>query len=127
LLSIDGHAIPDLKTLAELLNGAKAETFNKEGGDRVRMSLLRSGESIDLDVQLPALSWPRPNESKRCSGFPMAYDADLKLDPHQCGGPVVDSNGCMAGVTIACRAAGLVYVVPSRVVRRFIDSDQTLE
>ena len=123
VLSVDGHATPNLSSFTALLNGdEKPRRLAKEGGDRASLSVRRSGETINLEFQLPSSSWPRPNESRRCSGFPVVFDADIPLRPKQCGGPVMDSKGRIAGIVIACRAAGLSHVIPSRVLRQFLDN-----
>ncbi len=53
-----------------------------------------------------------------------AFRTDIQLTPESCGGPVIDRNGRVVGIVIACRTEyggfGQRYVIPASVARRVI-------
>jgi S1-C subfamily serine protease len=76
----------------------------------------------------PLLStgWDVRNKiSPRNSSFPAVFETDASLTKDTCGGPIVDRNGQVVGITIAvpvALATGLppgprVFVIPAGVAR----------
>jgi S1-C subfamily serine protease len=64
------------------------------------------------------------NSDRRPEVHDSAFSTDLQLKPESCGGPVIDRNGCVVGIAIACRAErggfGETFVIPASVARRVI-------
>ncbi|MHC4406264.1 MAG: hypothetical protein ACYTG0_42060, partial [Planctomycetota bacterium] len=77
----------------------------------------------------PADFWPRhvPEDawgggpfSERRFGFPLAMVHDMPVQPSDCGGPVVDTDGNVVGINIARALRVTNYAIPAAVsVRRF--------
>lgn len=120
--SVEGHTTPDLKSLIRLLGDRDSPgKLVMDAGDRITFTIQRGNGTTWVRSPLPASAWAM-NESYRRSGFPRVYDTDVpSLDPRLCGGPLVDIDGRVVGITIACRRdrGGQTHVVPSAVARRF--------
>ena len=58
----------------------------------------------------------------RCDDFPIAFEHDLPLLPDQCGGPLFDLNGNVAGITIARAGFHGCVAVPASVIRQLCES-----
>jgi S1-C subfamily serine protease len=52
------------------------------------------------------------------------FGTDIQLTPESCGGPVIDRNGRVVGIAIACRTEsggfGESHVIPASVARRVV-------
>ena len=59
--------------------------------------------------------------SLRRADFPLAFAHDTVLQPEQCGGPVVDMNGHVAGINIARAGRTCSYALPAEVVIQLVD------
>ncbi len=128
VVQVEGHPTPDFKTLKELL-------FPDAGnpvacaGDPILVRLKRGKEALELRFTLGPtrrivgsdgrIIWPE-NQSRRWSGFPSVFDTDIPLTPTLCGAPVIDKNGRLCGIAIACRARGQTHVLPATVIREFV-------
>ena len=64
------------------------------------------------------------NSDRGPGGHDNAFGTDIQLKPESCGGPVIDRNGCMVGIAIACRAErggfGESHVIPASAARRLV-------
>jgi S1-C subfamily serine protease len=125
LLRIEGHPTTDLASYLTLLgDSSNRGQLAVMAGDAMTATILRNKETRSVQFQKPPQEGPRRgNESSRYAGFPAAYDTDAALEPKSCGGPLVDSQGHVIGITIACRGdtAGQAHVLPMTVVRQFLD------
>lgn len=120
--SVDGHKITDLASLVALLGDENnAGSLVLAVGDRISMELLRGDERMSVQLPLPPTGYFL-NQSHRCSDFKKAFDTDIPLNPRLCGGPIVDTNGHVVGISIACRGDynRRNHVLPSAVVQRFL-------
>ena len=52
----------------------------------------------------------------RLSGFDRAIQHDTVLDPDECGGPALDTNGKAIGINIARAGRVMSYALPSSLV-----------
>ncbi len=59
--------------------------------------------------------------SRRASGFPDAIQHDSVLEPHECGGPLVDLDGKVIAINIARAGRAESYAIPADVVRSLLD------
>jgi serine protease Do len=96
-------------------------------GEPLQVTVLRGGESKMLNVlrvhstiQGP-LFWHMAPKSLRRDGFAVAFSIDARIRPDQCGGPVVDLDGRVVGITIARVDTTRTLVLPARVVRQVVD------
>lgn len=122
VLSVEDHPTPDLKAFTQLMKHS-ASAPQAVAGDPVRLTVLRGQETMDLQFPLAPLRWPRAwgaEESRRYSGFPSVLDADLPLTTIECGAPLVNVDGEVAAIAIACRSRGRSHVVPAAIAYPFI-------
>lgn len=105
LISVAGERVANVKEVREILRGYRA-------GDIVPVLAKRDGEDVKLDILLLAesdvlFSTARMGRhmtgrlNRRRDGFQSAFQIDAPVKPELCGGPVVDLNGHVIGVTLA--------------------------
>ncbi len=98
-------------------------------GEKIRMQIKRAavdmqiiatlgtrdlnGLRYDRFAQMNAMGGPL---SRRRAGFDAAIQHDTILQPHHCGGPVVDLDGNVVGINIARAARTHSYALPARLV-----------
>jgi serine protease Do len=94
-------------------------------GQRVRIGLRRGERSLEVEAQLMDLHPSLLDEteievngnlSARSTGFAKVFQHDTVLEPHQCGGPLVDTRGRVVGVNIARAGRVSSYALPNDVV-----------
>jgi S1-C subfamily serine protease len=118
ILHIEGHPMPNRQAYRKLLEPASGEA-PALAGDRVRVGIKRGKDALEVQAVLVPRNLPAwANVSSRCAGFPSAFDADILLAPHQCGGPIIDGAGLVVGVAIACRPWSLI--LPPSTIRKFL-------
>ncbi len=126
IVSINGHATPDVATLAKVLETNLAGYCT---GDLVSVALRRKGTSINVRTALPpatGLHWEMDKHATpRRSGFAAVFDTDIALLKPQTGCPVIDVEGHIRGIAIASRGRdesrrGPTSVLPSHIVSRVI-------
>lgn len=109
LLSVDGEAVGSGFELRDVL-------LEKKPGDQVRVEVERDGGRLELEVVLGhradgGRSFPEARLRGMRSlggpisvvgnGFPAAIQTDMQLRPEHCGGPVVDLDGEVIGISLA--------------------------
>ena len=123
LVSIDGTDVTDEKVLQRI-----AATV--VGGQKVRFSIFRQGELLSFRVLLPErlpLVWDRwgggPFSGRRFTfGTVIAHDS--KIDPSDCGGPVIDLAGRFVGINVSRAMRTTTYAVPAKEIQRLVESYQ---
>jgi S1-C subfamily serine protease len=118
ILAINGREESDRNSVIRVLR----EMFP---GESVRLTILRGGAKMDLDAKIRDLGvmLESENDSKvngqrstRLSGFEQVIQHDTVLNPHECGGPLVDSEGRFIGINIARAGRVVSYALPASVV-----------
>jgi membrane-associated protease RseP (regulator of RpoE activity) len=108
ILDMDGREISGLQELRNALT-------NKMPGDKVKLKIETAGKERSVEVLLTnrpiygELSPNRLNQMERMggepnlvnSGFSRVVQSDMKIQSNQVGGPVVDLQGKIVGVTMA--------------------------
>lgn len=101
-------------------------------GDQVELTIERDGKTITLQATLsgnfPGIPMGRSefqnslggHLSVRRFGFPKALQHDTVLRPEDCGGPVVDLDGRVAGFNIARAGRTESYAIPAAAVREVV-------
>ena len=100
-----------------------------EPGDNVRLKIQRDGGSISIAPKLGRktslgmaeqglLAHEGGPLSGRRSNFPTAIQHDCLIEPHQCGGPLVDVDGKVVGINIARAGRAVSYSLPISTVAR---------
>jgi serine protease Do len=121
IYEVNGTRVTGQQQLRELLE-------NYRPGDAVNLKVRRAGEELSFKATLtdqPRSSRSRGdiqnamggNLSGRRSGFPAVLQTDMVLDPKDCGGPVVDLDGKVLGVSIARAGRVETWVLPSENIR----------
>ena len=105
-------------------------------GERVRLKVLRPSklaglQTLELSVRMRDLGRVEESDndrkvngprSERQSGFEQVFQHDTVLDPDQCGGPVIDTQGQVIGVNIARAGRVISYALPSSLVKQEVAS-----
>jgi S1-C subfamily serine protease len=125
LKSIDGRAVSDLRTFLALTGSKSIQgSLGITAGDPVSATVRRGAGDTDV-----VFVWPGSdrlhNQSARWSNYHVVLDTDVVLEPRQCGSPLVDHDGRVVGIAIACRGdlPGQTHVIPAEIIREFIAND----
>jgi membrane-associated protease RseP (regulator of RpoE activity) len=108
ILQIDGREITGLQELRNALS-------RKQPGDLVKLQVETAGKERSLDVTLSnrpifgQFSFERLNQMERMGGepnrvrggFSRVVQSDMKIQKNQVGGPVVNLEGEIVGITLA--------------------------
>jgi S1-C subfamily serine protease len=134
ILSIADRAVPDMATLNKLTKILPYERGLELpfviAGDPIELKIRRDGKEIKIRFPLLSEAWDvRDRTSPRNSSFPKVFESDVILAREKCGGPLVNCNGELIGVTIAVPVSltsqssimPRVFVIPSDVVRSVIE------
>ena len=106
-------------------------------GDEINVRFLRDGKESTLKVELtgrpefPGVPEGRLRTMRRMGGpislvgrgFPLAIQTDMQLKPRQCGGPVVDLNGEVVGMTIARTDRTRSFILPASRIVELLEKD----
>ena len=118
ILRIDGKEMKDYEQVVEAV-GANPP------GRTIRITLQREEKEMELSATLgrtdpqpqPRLDhWGGGPFSDRRFGFPSVLPHDSVVDPSQCGGPLVDTDGKIVGINIARALRVTTYALPAEVV-----------
>lgn len=94
-------------------------------GETVRLTIQRDEGKLEVDAEIRDFRILQETEndarvngarSMRLSGFESALQHDTVLEPDQCGGPVVDSQGRVVGLNIARAGRVVSYALPGKLV-----------
>jgi serine protease Do len=121
IVEVNGAKVTGQGALREMLE-------NYRPGDKVALKVRRSDETLDLKATLtgPPREFLNRSEiqntmggdlSGRRTGFPTVLQTDMVLEPKNCGGPVVDLDGKVLGVSIARAGRVETWVLPSETIR----------
>lgn len=130
LLSIDG----------KILSGAedvRQATAGRVPGDRVKIRYRRNGEEAEVEVELkraaefPGFENHRLRFQEAMGGpvnlvrtnFPLAVQTDVKLKHNECGGPIVNLDGKVVGISVARADRTHALFIPSGEVIRLLQAD----
>jgi len=106
ILSLDGEPIPNDRAFTQAVTKHRVN-------DTVKIEVLRDGEKHTFEVKLAERPAPQMGPdfmkmnkmsgplSPKISGFPLALQHDIPLEPSQCGGPLCDLDGHCLGINVA--------------------------
>ncbi len=118
ILAINGHSETNHSSIVETLR-------NFYPGESVKLTIQRGNEKMDLVAKIreEGVLQESENDSKvngprsaRLSGFEQVIQHDTVLNPDECGGPVLDSQGRFIGLNIARAGRVVSYALPASVV-----------
>jgi serine protease Do len=120
IIAIEGTKVPGRVALKESLE-------NSRPGEPLTVTILREGEEKKLKVTLTGeLSQKGRGDlqnamggelSGRRTGFPSVLQTDMVIDPKNCGGPIIDLNGKVLGISIARAGRVETWILPSENIR----------
>ena len=118
IVAINGRQEPSSASVIQTLRGMFP-------GESVRLTIVRAGDTLQLDATIRDMDIIQETEndtkvngprSTRLSGFDRVIQHDTVLDPDDCGGPVLNTNGQAIGVNIARAGRVLSYALPASLV-----------
>jgi serine protease Do len=112
LRSVGGRPIRDDGDVAACLKG-------RVPGDFAVAEILRGGERREIQLVMIAAGAP-VGANSRSSGFPSVFEHATPVQPNECGGPVVDLDGRVLGITIARYDLIGCKAIPGDHVKRLI-------
>ena len=95
-------------------------------GETVRLTIVRKGDTLELNATIREMDIIQETEndtkvngprSARLSGFEKVIQHDTVLDPDDCGGPVLNTQGQAVGINIARAGRVLSYALPASLVK----------
>ena len=105
ILKFAGRSIRDDQDVLGCVSG-------RVEGEWVPLCILRGGQRTDLTMEMAA-------EPRNWVDYPSQFEHDMPLLPGQCGGPVVDLDGAVVGVTIRRGQYGCI-AVPGDCLRQLL-------
>ena len=96
--------------------------------DTIKLFILRDGKEMEVSATLaqpqggsdPRDEWGGGPFSERRWGFPLALPHDAFVQPGDCGGPLIDTDGNVVGINIARALRVTSYAVPADTVREVV-------
>ncbi|MCW1886258.1 PDZ domain-containing protein [Luteolibacter flavescens] len=134
ILSVGGRDVGGLIELKSVLSAYRP-------GDSVEIRFDRKGEEITLKAELkerganfPGFPNGRLSQMERMGskekglsivreGFPTAIQTDLRVGREQCGGPVVDLDGNLVGISIARADRTRSFVIPAKHIQDLLSRE----
>ncbi|MES2477072.1 MAG: trypsin-like peptidase domain-containing protein [Verrucomicrobiota bacterium] len=128
ILGVGERKISGLLALKNALTGVAP-------GEKVSLLVEANGREKKIDVALsnrpempPQYFGPRLQQMERMGGpisrvrdsFTHAIQTDMRLDPNQIGGPVVDLNGHVLGITVARADRTRSFIMPASAVEELL-------
>ncbi|MEM9587895.1 MAG: trypsin-like peptidase domain-containing protein [Planctomycetota bacterium] len=120
IIAIDGLQQPDHSSVKSTLG-------RYYPGDRVRLTIVREGDQLEMNARIRDLSLMQETENDakvngprnaRLSGFDSVIQHDTVLDIDQCGGPLLDTSGHVVGINIARAGRVVSYALPATLLER---------
>ncbi|TWT73129.1 PDZ domain-containing protein [Allorhodopirellula solitaria] len=124
IIAIDGQAQNNVDIVVSTLKSMFP-------GEVVRLTIERDGSTVDIPAQLSEYAVMQESENDarvngarnvRLSGFERALQHDTVLNPEQCGGPVLDTEGRVIGINIARAGRVVSYALPASLVSAEVSS-----
>lgn len=124
IIAIDGQNQSDLRQVVSTLNGMFP-------GEVVQLTIERDGSTVDIPARMSELTVLQESENDarvngarnaRLSGFEQAIQHDTVLNPEQCGGPILNTEGRIIGLNIARAGRVVSYALPASLVASEVSS-----
>ncbi|RMF40228.1 MAG: PDZ domain-containing protein [Planctomycetota bacterium] len=123
IFEVNGRSVTGLRSFRRAITGM-------HGGDTVALRVRRGDQELALKAILMDLSDELLDDtemevsgpvSARSTGFEQVFMHDTVLQPHECGGPLVDLDGQVVGLNIARAGRVTTYALPADVVLPLVD------
>ncbi|MBB5351762.1 S1-C subfamily serine protease [Haloferula luteola] len=131
LLTVDGAELHEPYDLKEMLAGHSP-------GDSVEVEYLRGTQKAKAEVilgdrtrfeegipqgRLRVMRAMGGQISVRGENFPVVIQSDMQLKREQCGGPIVDLNGKVVGISISRTDRTRTYLIPASRVKELLETE----
>ena len=120
IFEINGLEVSGQQSLREILENYRPK-------DKIVLKVRRDGEVMEFKATLSGPPGDRNRSqiqnamggelSGRRAGFPAVLQTDMVIEPKNCGGPVVDLDGTVLGISIARAGRVETWVLPSETIR----------
>jgi serine protease Do len=122
ITAVDGVKVAGRVALQEFLDNSRPD-------ETITLTIIRDNEEKKIKVTLSGESNSIPKGrgdiqnamggelSGRRTGFPAILQSDMVVQPKNCGGPVVDLNGKVLGISIARAGRVETWILPSENIR----------
>lgn len=118
IFEMNGKPVAGSESLRAMLDDTKP-------GEKVKLKVRRKSEELDFTVTLGKRDPDRSDIqnamggelSGHRTGFPSVLQTDMILDPKNIGGPVVDLDGKVLGISIARAGRVETWILPSETIR----------
>lgn len=124
IIAIDGRTQSNVDKVVSTLNSMFP-------GEVVQLTIERDGSTVDIPARLSEYAVMQESENDarvngarnvRLSGFEQAIQHDTVLNPEQCGGPILDSEGRVIGINIARAGRVVSYALTASLVSSEVSS-----
>lgn len=118
ILAVNGQSAPGRDSVIQQLRKIYP-------GEIVELTILRGNDSMELKAMISDMGMLEESEndskvngprSVRLSGFERVIQHDTVLQPHECGGPVLNSSGEVVGMNIARAGRVVSYALPTSLI-----------
>jgi serine protease Do len=121
LIDIDGTGMTSIRQVIETVGSHRP-------GQTLTVRVRRDGKKVEVTatlgkpptVESPEDEWGGGPFSQRRAGFPTALPHDVIIQPTQCGGPLVDTDGKVVGINIARALRVTTFALPADTVQRLV-------
>ncbi len=125
LYSVNGKNLDNSDAVInEIKKIGRAGEYIRIGVDRADRRFEVEARLMDLTDELLDKTEMEVNGrvSARSTGFSTVFSHDTVLEPHECGGPLVNLDGKVVGINIARAGRVSSYALPSKTVKPLVDS-----
>lgn len=113
IMSLDGDKVNSVDDVRQVLRRHKPR-------DRIEVVVIRDGDEKKATIRLgtpPGIDqWGGGPFSERRYNFPTVITHDIRIQPAECGGPLVSSSGEVVGLNIARALRVATYAIPGEAI-----------
>ena len=125
ITEVAGIPVPNQEAFFTLMGAQAIGRHPRVMGEAIPVTYRRQGKKNDVTIHLreqhTVVSQLIRPWSYRHSGFPRAIASDLAARPEHCGAPVVDADGRVVGLLIACAPFIERMILPSTEVKAAVE------
>jgi serine protease Do len=121
IIDIDGTSMMSISQVVQTVGSHRP-------GQTIKVRIRRDDKELTVTATLgkppmvasPEDEWGGGPFSARRAGFPTALPHDVIIQPNQCGGPLVDTDGTVVGINIARALRVTTLALPADTVQRLV-------
>jgi S1-C subfamily serine protease len=134
ILNLNGKVVGSMLEFRAMLTTLKP-------GDTVKVLYSREGETVTVDMELASKQAAGKFPQRRLEvmermggeisrvrdGFPIVLQTDMVLNPEECGGPVLDLQGNVVGISAARAGRIRSYIIPAQSIVQMLAREPVAE